>query len=139
MRGWSSIVVGFLLLGVGYLWFAMGGLGSSIFCVGAAAFFFFRGAQGLTANEAGDVGDASAVIEFVSNPAEAIVDTATDRLADWFKGDEPKPVAPEPATAESSGFDPDAIVARYLAQRGPEPAGAAAAQAPPRGFGRKGL
>ena len=104
-------------------------------CDAAAAFFFVRGAQGLTANEAGDVGDASAVIEFVSNPADAIVDTATDRLADWFGDKDPKAAAP----AEQPGFDPDAIVARYLAQRGSEPESATAGQAPLRGFGRKGL
>ena len=136
MRGWSSIAVGFLLLGVAYLWFAMDGLGSStLLCAAAAAFFFFRGAQGLTAQEAGDVGDASAVIEFVSNPADAIVDNATDRLADWFKDKE----QPKAAAAEQPGFDPDAAIARYLAQRGSEPASAPVGPAPFRGFGRKGL
>ena len=134
MRGWSSMFVGFLLLGVAYWSFAAEGLGSStLLCAAAAAFFFFRGSQGLTV---GEVGDPSTVIEFVQDPAEAIVDSATERFSDWLndrKG----------AEADQPGFDPDAVVERYLAQRGPDPVGAPSAEpaspAPYRGFGRKGV
>ena len=135
MRGWSSIVVGFLLLGVAYWSFTVDGFGSSaLLCGAAAAFFFFRGAQGLAVGEAGD---PTAVIDFVTDPADAIVDTATDRIADWLKSDEPTAAVAEPAK-----FDPDAVIARYLEQRGLDPlagSATAAGPAPTRGFGRKGV
>ena len=128
MRGWSSIFAGFLLLGVAYWSFAADGFGAStLLCAAAAAFFFFRGAQG---QEVDATGDPSALIDFVRDPADAIVDTATDRLTDWLKDDE---------KTEQPGFDADAAVARYLAQRATEPAASPASSAPPRGFGRKGL
>ncbi len=131
MRGWSSILVGFLLVGVAYWWFATDGFSSSmLLCVAAAAFFFFRGAQGLGVEQAGD---PTAVVEFVSDPADAIVDSVTDRLADWLQDNESK------AAEDQSKFDPDAAIARYLAQRGTEPTAAQASPAPIRGFGRKGL
>ncbi|MGI8611687.1 MAG: hypothetical protein ACR2KH_05375 [Sphingomicrobium sp.] len=135
MRGWTSMLVGFLLLGVAYWSFAAEGLGSStLLCAAAAAFFFFRGSQGLTV---GEVGDPTAVIEFVQDPADAIVDSATERFADWLN-DRPKGGA-----ADQPGFDADAVIERYLAQRGPDPLGAPAAApaspAPYRGFGRKGV
>jgi hypothetical protein len=130
MRGWSSILVGFLLLGVAYWSFAVDGFGSStLLCGVAASFFFFRGAQGQELDEGG--GDPTAVVDFVSDPAEAIVDSVTDRLADWLGEDKSK--------AEQAEFDPDAVIARHLAQRGTEPNAATASAAPPRSFGRKGV
>jgi len=126
MRGWSSIFAGFLLLGLAYWSFATVGLAASaLMCAAAAALFYRRGAQGLGA---GAAGDPAALINFVRNPAGAIVDTATDQLADWFKKDE----------KEEQGFDADAALARYLAQRGTEPA-PPAHSAPSRVFGRKGI
>ena len=134
MRGWSSIAVGFLLLGLACWSFVGEGLGSStLLCAAGALFFFFRGAQGLSADQAGDLGDATALFEFVSNPADAIVDTATDRLADWLN-DQPKGAA-----ADQPGFDPDAAVERYLAQRDTQPPAAPVNPAPYRSFGRKGV
>ena len=128
MRGWSSIFVGFLLLGLAYWSFAVDGFGSSmLMCAAAAALFFFRGAQGLAVGEGGD---PTAVFEFVRDPADAIVDTATERLTDWLNDDK---------KTEQVEFDPDAAVARYLAQRGTEPTAAPASPAPYRGFGRKGV
>ena len=130
MRGWSSIFVGFLLLGVAYWSFAVDGFGSStLMCAAAAAFFFFRGAQGL---ELDTTGDPTAVVDFVSDPAEAIVDTVTDRLGDWLGENRGKPAE------EEAGFDPDAAVARYMAQRGSEPAPPTTA-VPVRTFGRKAV
>jgi len=132
MRGWSSMLVGFLLLGMAYWSFSADGFGfSTLLCAAAAAFFFFRGAQG---QEAGETGDPTALIDFVRDPADAIVDTATDRLTDWL--------TPEAKgkDADKPGFDPDAAIARYLAQRPAEPPPAnPVAPAPHRSFGRKAV
>ena len=130
MRGWSSIFAGFLLLGVAYWSFSAEGFDvSTLLCAAAAAFFLFRGAHGLEVDVSND---PTALIDFVRDPADAIVDTATDKISDWFKDDK----------AEQAEFDPDAAVARYLAQRDPDQGGASAAAppspAPYRGFGRKG-
>ncbi|WP_310468819.1 hypothetical protein [Sphingomonas sp.] len=139
MRGWSSILIAFFLLALAYWSYAASGLGSSTMAFGAAgAVFFVRGAYGLSAREAGDAGDTTAIIEFVTNPAGAIVDSATDKLGDWLQSDDKKPAAD--AAPEQPKFDPDAALARYLENRAPAPAAAAPeAAAPPRGFGRKGL
>ena len=135
MRGWSAIVVGFLLLGLAVWSFVWDGFNSSTVMVATAAgFAFVRGAQGLGI---GEVGAPSALVEFAMNPAGAIVDTAADRLSDWLDD------APTPTTAQSEKFDPDAVVARYVEQRGTEPVAAPAPApsipAPVRGFGRKGV
>ena len=135
MRGWSSFLIGFFLLSLAFWSYAVSGFGSTtLLCGAGAALFFVRGAQGMTASQAGDVGDSAAVIEFVTDPAGAIVDTAAERLGDWFKADEPKAAA-EPAPQQPK-FDPDAALARYLERRAPEPVSAPAA-APVRTFGRK--
>jgi hypothetical protein len=130
MRGWGSIVVSFVLLGVAVWAFSASGFGSAtLICGVAAAFFLIRGAQGLAVGEAGD---PTALVDFVSDPAGAIVDTATDRIGDWLKDDSSK------AATEQPEFDADAAIARYLAQREPQPAAASASTSPARGFGRKG-
>ena len=147
MRGWSSFVAGFLLLGVAYWAFASDGFGTSmLMCAAAAAFFFYRGAIG---QELDTTGDPTAVIDFVRDPAEAIVDTATDRLGDWL-GERKADEKPADRTAvnhrqalvdwlhdrdEPAAFDPDAVIARYMENRGPQPD----SPAPVRSFGRKGL
>jgi hypothetical protein len=147
MRGWSAIFVSFLLLALAVWSFAWDGFSSStLMCAVAGAFIFFKGAQGMGIRE---VGDPLAVIDFVKNPADAIVDSASDRLADWL-GD--RKAAEEPAKStsvnhrqalvdwlhdrdEPAAFDPDAAIARYMENREPQPESAA----PIRGFGRKGL
>ena len=147
MRGWSSFLVGFLLLGVAYWSFTAEGLGSStLMCAAAAAFFFYRGALG---QELDTTGDPTAVIEFVRDPAEAIVDTATDRLGDWL-GDRKAEEKPADGRGvnhrqalvdwlhdrdEPAAFDPDAAIARYMENREPQQD----IPAPVRSFGRKGL
>ena len=137
MRGWSSILVGCLLLVATYWSFAWGGFGSAtVMCAVGGIFLIVRGVQGLAVGESGD---PTALIDFASDPAGAIVDTATERLGDWFNGDkqDATPAAEEPK------FDPDAAIARYLAQRGTEPgvetAAPAAGATPIRTFGRKGI
>jgi hypothetical protein len=130
MRGWTSFLVGFLLLGLAVWSFSADGLGSSalLFAAGAA-FFVYCGAHG---REVSETGDPTAVIDFVKDPADAIVDSATERLADWLK--EPQSAADEPAR-----FDPDAVIARYIENRGAESTGQLEITAPIQGFGRKGL
>jgi len=137
MRGLSSIFIGLLLFAVASWTYSTSGFGSAtLICGVAAAFFLFLGAQGLTVGEAGN---PIALVDFVRDPAGAIVDTATDRLGDWFTDD--KPAAAEP---EQPKFDADAAIARYLAQRPAEPAAVLPASsaigvAPVRSFGRKGV
>ncbi len=151
MRGWSAIFVSFVLLGLAVWSFAWDGFSSStLMCAVAAAFIFYRGVQGMEITE---VGDPLAVIDFVKNPADAIVDSASDRLADWL-GD--RNAAEEPAEStsvnhrqalvdwlhdrdEPAAFDPDAAIARYLENRGPEIATQPESAVPIRSFGRKGL
>ena len=145
MRGWSSIFVGLLLFAVAGWTFFSDGFGSETVILSAAGgFFLFLGGQGLTVGEAGN---PIALVDFVRDPAGAIVDTATDRLGDWFNDDKPAPESAPAAEAEKPKFDPDAVIERYLAQRptapAPETAADAAAgfahPAPPRTFGRKGI
>ena len=145
MRGWTSFFCGFLLLGLAYWSFSADGFGSSMLMFAAgAAFFIYRGANG---QEVDAAGDPTAVMEFVSDPADAIVDTATDKIADWL-GESKSAAAdwlrePKSAPADSGGFDPDAVIARYLENRGEDRGAEAVSQpasaAPVRGFGRKGL
>ena len=141
-------MAGFLLLGVAYWSFATDGFGGSmLMCAAAAAFFFCRGAQG---QELDTTGDPTAVIDFVRDPAEAIVDTATDRLGDWLGENRKAKEEPADGTVanhrqalanwlhdrdEPAAFDPDAVIARYMENREPQPESAA----PIRTFGRKGV
>ncbi len=141
MRGWSSIFAGFLLLGVAYVTYTLDGFGTMTWiCGGAAAMFFLRGAFGL---EVGASGGAAGLLEFIQDPADAIVDSATDKLADWLKEDEPQAAAV--ATPAASAPEPkqpkvvaEGAMERYFAQRDAELAAAPSA-APLRSFGRKGL
>jgi thiol:disulfide interchange protein len=152
MRGWTSFIIGFLLLAVAYWSFTVEGFASSTLIFAAlAGFFFICGAAG---REVTDTGGATAIIDFVSNPADAIVDSATDKLADWLQDDQPQATtatsraaatatAPVPALATPIVVQPPKVVAegamdRYFAQREAEMA-ASAVQAPASSFGRKGL
>ncbi len=131
MRRWSSIVVGTGLLGFSFWAFQKDGYsGTALLFFTAGMFLVFRGWQGLGVTEAGD---PIALADFVSDPAEAIVDAAVDRAGEWLNDKDGRQAEEKP------GFDVDAAFARYMANR---PATAAAeTQAPPpvRGFGRKGL
>src|SRR5215210_5007198 len=92
MRGWTSFIAGFLLLAFAYWLYSLGGFGSeAMICGVAAAGFILQGAFGLGVG-AGD--NATGLVDFIRNPADAIVDSASDRLADWL-GD--RKAAEEPA------------------------------------------
>ena len=147
MRGWTSFVAGFLLLALAYWLYSLGGFGSeAMICGVAAAGFILQGAFGLGVG-AGD--NATGLVDFIQNPADAIVDSASDRLADWL-GDRKAAEEPGKGTSvnhrqalvdwlhdrdEPAAFDPDAAIARYMESREPQPESAA----PIRSFGRKGL
>ena len=130
MRGMSSIIVGILLAGAGAWLYMEGGFGTEVLVLVAAGALL--GARGCMGSDISSVDDVAAPIEFLRNPAGAIVDEATDRLTEMLtqkKQPEPEPV---------STFDPDAAIARYLENRPVQEA--APPQHPPiRGFGRKGL
>ncbi|HEY0629679.1 MAG TPA: hypothetical protein VGD23_10160 [Sphingomicrobium sp.] len=123
----KTIGAGLVLLALAGWQFTTHGIGVNtlIFAAGGIAVVAF-GAMGRTieANQARDTAD------FLTDPGGAIVDAATDRLGEWL-GDVTKPKQEE--------FDPDAAIARYMANR-PEPAPAAAEPRLdlPR-FGRKGV
>ena len=128
MRGWSSFVAGFLLLALGYWLYSLGGFGSeAIVCGVAAAGFLLQGAFGLGVG-AGD--NATGLIDFIQNPADAIVDSASDRLGDWL-GDRKAEGEPTRGT----GVNHRQALVDWLYDRDePEPAAAAAvppAAAPP--------
>ena len=97
---------------------------------------FLKGAQGQNLAQAGDV---SATMDFVADPAEAIVDAVAERvpgLGPRRAARKSEPVEQEPA------FDADAAIARYLENRPaelPPIVPPIAEAAPRRSFGRKGL
>lgn len=135
MRGLTSTIAGLGLLAValGIYWYG----GSNMTVVGAAAgslILLYRGYQGLTIVEA--AGDAMTSIEFATNPRGAIMDFATDQATDFLT--EARGKAAEPAE-ESRSFDPDAIIARYLENRGEDPPASDRPASSARTFGRKGL
>ena len=127
MRGWSSFVAGFLLLALAYWLYSLGGFGSeAMICGVAAAAFFLQGAFGLGVG-AGD--GATGLVDFIQNPADAIVDSAADRLGDWLSDRE---AAQEPARA--TGVNHRQALVDWLHDKEPQAAAAVApgtAAAPP--------
>jgi hypothetical protein len=105
----------------------------------AGAFLVYRGFQGVEVHEAGD---PTALGDFISNPAEALVDAAVDKADDLRTERRKAAVAARSAAVDESlsGFDADAALARYMANR-PEvgSVGAETTAAAVRSFGRKGL
>lgn len=142
MGGLTSILGGLVLLAIA-VWFYISGGGfsaSTLALLVGAAVLFLRGAQGRSLTEAGDV---TAPMDFVANPADAIVDAVAERVAGVVPGRTGRKVAEVP---DSPKFDADAALARYLENRPPDlpPIAPPLAQpsaepAPRRGFGRKGL
>ena len=134
MRGWSSILVGVALLGIA-AWAHLTGMfsGAAIVFGLPGAFLVYRGFQGV---EILDAGDPTALGDFISNPAEALVDAAVDKGGEYLSGRR-KVGSDEPS---GEAFDADAALARYMANRpASAPPLAVEAVPPVRGFGRKGL
>jgi hypothetical protein len=130
MRGVTSIVIALALLALAMWAFSSGGTSMGVAFASGAAILFVRGLQGRGVTEGADT---PGPIEFIRDPAGAIVDSAIDRIGDLLADKEAAP-----AEEAKPAFDPDAAIQRYLANR---PESASAPPAPPahRGFGRKGL
>jgi hypothetical protein len=138
MRGLSSIIIGLALFGVGMWIYVETGFGMTMlmFAVGGAV-LFVRGCYGMDVASANDV---TAPMEFISNPAEAIVDAAVDRFGEYVTDKRKAAADKRKAEAEPvSTFDPDAVIAKYLENRPAPPVAAMQAPQQARGFGRKGL
>jgi len=134
--GLTSILGGLVLFAIA-LWSYMndGFSASTLALLVGSAVLFFRGAQGRSLTQAGDI---TAPMDFVANPAEAIVDAAVERVAGLGPGRTGKKSDPADQTP---AFDADAALARYLENRPADmpPLERPAELAPRRGFGRKGL
>ena len=79
MGGLTSILGGLVLLAIA-VWFYISGGGfsaSTLALLVGAAVLFLRGAQGRSLTQAGDV---TAPMDFVANPADAIVDAVVERF-----------------------------------------------------------
>ena len=159
MRGWTSYLIGLLLLAVAsWVFWKDGASGTAILFAALSLIMFFRGAQG---QDVTSLEDVTAPIEFAHDPAGSIVDAVVDRAAERMNPRQDKADGAQTGgkgildaaaakvgeflggdsdrdAVAATGFDPDAVIKRYLADR-PEPAAdAAPAPARPR-FGRKGL
>ena len=142
MGGLTSILGGLVLLAIA-VWFYIGGGGfsaSTLALLVGAAVLFLRGAQGRSLTQAGDV---TAPMDFVANPADAIVDAVVERVPGLGPRRAARKSEPE---EDGPAFDADAALARYLENRPadlppivPPVAPPIAQSAPRRGFGRKGL
>lgn len=153
MRGLTSYFVGSLLAGLAYYAFSVTGLsGTTMAIAGLSLILFYRGANGREFTPEA----IAAPMEFVQNPAGAIVDAAVDKVGDLLIANsdtggkglvetardklEEFLSSNDEKAAETSGFDPDAVIERYLANR-PEPLPDPEPDTAParRQFGRKGL
>ncbi len=133
MRGWSSIVIGILLLALAAWAYATDFFSAAAIPLGlAGAFLIYRGLQGIEVMEAGD---PTALGDFISNPAGALVEAAAEKAEEHLTAK--RKTAIDDASEEPA-FDVDAALARYMANR-PQALPAAEAPPPTRGFGRKGL
>lgn len=141
MHGWKH-----WLIGAGFFGFAMFQLftGGSPWliglCVVASAYIFYRA---LTDQTGAAVEDLNLAIDFVRDPYDTVFDEAVARLGGGDDAEQPAREQPgilqsfvselgrgEKANEERTAFDPDAAIARYLANRPAEPQ-------PAKGFGRK--
>ena len=141
MGGLTSILGGLVMFAIAVWSYMTGGFSTAtlVFLVGAGV-LFLRGAQGRSLTQAGDV---VAPMDFVANPADAIVDAVTERVTGLVPGRPAKKSEPE---EQGPAFDADAALARYLENRPadlppivPPIAPPLAEPAPRRSFGRKGL
>ena len=141
MHGWKHWLMGAGFFGFGaFKLFTDGSPWLVGLCFAASAYLFYRALHDQTG---APVDDLQFAVDFVRNPYDAVVDQVVGHFTE--RDDEPAeqnrpPVAqalvrPEEPAPEPSGFDPDAAIARYLANRpAPEPAPLAR---PAGGFGRK--
>jgi hypothetical protein len=151
MHGWKHWLIGAAFFGFAMFTLFTGGSPWLVgLCVVASAYIFYRA---LTDQTGAAFEDLNLAIDFVRDPCDTVFDEAVARL----EGDEDEQPAKRDqpgvlqsfvselglgakAAEEKPAFDPDAAIARYLANR---PADAAPLEpAPPRaaaGFGRKGL
>lgn len=135
MPNWKNLVIATAFMGfAAYLYLHHG----SPWMIGLSfAASLYLGVLAFTGLSAGGVVDLCDAVDFVVSPTQAIVDRAARALP-------AKPVSKLTAMIDGddeakSGFDPDAVIERYLAER---PAGAPPLAAPspaPRTFGRRGL
>jgi len=149
MHGWKH-----WLMGAGFFGFAIFTLmtGGSPWLVGlcvlASGYLFYRA---FTDQTGAAVEDLQLAVDFVRDPRETLLDLAVDRLGG---NEEAQPAKDRPGLLqalmaefgpeqtrreEPPAFDPDAAIARYLANRPVEQTAAAepAYRPPVRGFGRK--
>ena len=116
-------------------------------CVVASGYLFYRG---LTDQTGAAVEDLDLAVSFVRDPKGTLFDQAIDMLGggeDQRREEKPGLIqslvaeldSREKKADDSAIFDPDAVIARYLANRPPEqPAAAPERPRPPvQGFGRK--
>lgn len=133
MRALFAAFLAIGLLGLSGIYFYKGDtLSACAFLAGACAVLI----PSIMGRRGGDWESASAAIDFVRNPAGAIVDAAVDRIGDAI-GDRKA----ERAGKEEPGFDADAAFNRYMARRtdaSSAPLPVEAAMPAPRTFGRKG-
>lgn len=123
----KMISAGLLLLGLACWQYLMNGFGFNaiVFGVGGAAVIIF-GAMG----RGGDAEHVQVAADFLTDPGGAIVDAATDRLGDWIG---------EATSTKQAEFDPDAALARYMADRPVQPPDVAQSGRTMPTFGRKGI
>lgn len=134
MRNFFAVVlaVGFGGTGLACLYFEQYLWGAALLAAAAALVVpMFLGHAG------GDLGSAMNVVDFVRNPADAIVEAAVDRYSaavDTRKK--------QRAEESAQHFDADAAFQRYLDRKAAAPDLSEPAHPPataPRSFGRKGL
>ena len=142
MQGWKH-----WLIGAGFFGFAMFKLftGGSPWlvglCVVASAYIFYRALTEQTGTAGADL---ELAVSFVRDPYDTVIDEAVARLGGGDDEEQPRRDQPgvlqsfvselglgEKAAEEKPAFDPDAAIARYLANRPAEPL-------PVKRFGRKG-
>lgn len=147
MHGWKHWLMGAGFFGFGtFKLFTDGSPWLVGLCVVASGYLFYRA---LTDQTGAAAEDLNLAIDFVRNPYDTVFDEAVARLGGGEDEDQPKRDQPgvlqsfvselglgDKASEDKPAFDPDAAMARYLANRPaeqqPEPARPAV-----QGFGRK--
>lgn len=149
MQGWKHWLMGAGFFGFGMFKLFEGGSPWLVgLCVVASGYLFYRARTDLTGAA---VADLDLAVSFVRDPKETLLDQAVDMLTGGDEEERPRQ-AQKPgliqslvaafdtreAKTDDKPFDPDAVIARYLANR---PAPAVAEPTPTRppvqGFGRK--